>query len=158
MPRSLSNPEYNQFTQDNAAAIQALETQPGPQVDPAGGTYGQSKVFSWGGMSVLVYLGPAVVDANGDEFPNIYTSDVSDDPALAAISQPGYSAPPQSMLDTLPQATIDVISEDAQKVGALVNSLGQAIVAGVQTATSITPLVIMGGIILLALMYIPRGR
>lgn len=152
MPRSLSNPEYNQFSQDEAAQIQALENSPGPSVDPAGGTYGQSKVIAWGGMQVLVYLGPAVIDSNGDEWPNVYTSDVSDDPALAAVSQPGYSAPPQSMLDTLPQATIDVITEDAAKVGALVNGLGQALVKGAQEAVSITPIVIAAAAIILVLM------
>jgi len=110
--RSLSNPEYNQFTQDEASVIQSL----GP---------GQSKIVSWNGMSILVYIGPNYVDVNGDLYPDVYTSDVSDAPQLQAMLQPGFSAPPQTMLDTLPAAIEQVIAGDAATAGALLNSSGQ---------------------------------
>lgn len=125
MARSLSDPQFNQFTIDEAGVIQTLEGSAGPQVDPAGGTYGQSKVVNWGGMAVLIYLGPAVTDDTGTQWSNVYLSDVTDAPQLQAISVPGYSAPPQSMLDTLPQATIDTIASDAAALGKLLNPLGQ---------------------------------
>jgi len=133
--RTLSNPEYTQFTQDNAQSIAALLASPGPMTDPAGGTYGQSRVISWGGLSVLVYIGPAVIDpSTGTEWPDIYTTDISDASQLAAVSQPGYSNPPQSMLDTLPQAVIDTIASEAQTAGKLVNSLGQNLAAAIGAA------------------------
>ena len=126
MPRILSNPEFNQFTQDEASVIQTLENQPGPMQDPAGGSYGQSKVVNWNGMSVLIYLGPAVIDSgDGTQWSNVYLSDVTDASQLQAITQPGYSSPPQTMLDTLPQATIDTIAADAAALGKLLNPLGQ---------------------------------
>lgn len=156
--RALSNPEYAQFTQDEASVISML----GP---------GQSAVVNWGGMAVLVYIGPNYINVNDALYPDVYLSDVTDAPQLQAMTSPGFSAPAQTVLDALPSATISTIASEAAQVGAFANSAGQAgasILQGIASTAgnvaagavspligSLTvPLVIIG--IVLALAYLPK--
>jgi|SRR5215831_5189489 len=111
--RSLSNPEFAQFMQDEQAIVSSMWP-------------GQHQVVNWGGMSVLILIGPNPIEDNGQLYPDVYLSDVSDAPQLQAMLQPGYNAPPQSMLDTLPQAIQDTIASEAATAGALINSAGQS--------------------------------
>jgi hypothetical protein len=152
--RALSNPEYDQFTQDEASVISNMWP-------------GQSKLVSWGGLSVLVLIGQNPINIDGLLYPDVYLSDVSDAPQLAAMQQANFSAPPQSMLDTLPQAIQDTIADDAAAAGKLLNQAGDAITAvlaktggaigaGLKPVVSslTVPLVIIGAIV--ALMYLPK--
>jgi len=122
MPRALSDPEFAQFMSDEASVVSALQPE-------------QSKVVSWNGLSVLIYIGPNQIDTGqttwyGTEIyaPDVYLTDVTDASQLAAIKTPGYgTTPPQSMLDTLPQSVIDTIKEEAAAAGLLINKLGERI-------------------------------
>jgi hypothetical protein len=154
--RSLSNPEYVQFLADNPSVSGMLA--------------GTSTVISWGGMSVLVYVGPNEIEGpDGGLYPDIYLSDVSDAPQLAALT--GTPAPTQSMLDALPSSVSQTIAAEAAQAGALLNSAGQsaaALLEGVastigQTAANLTsPLTssltvpIIAAVVILALMYLPK--
>lgn len=146
MSRMLSNVEWAEFMTDNAALVQSL----GPE---------QSKVVSWNGMSVLVYIGANPIEQNGNLYQDVYLTDVSDASQLQSISTAGYgTTPPQSMLDTLPQAVIDTIKQDAATAGTLINSAGQALSAGAAAASSalIGPVVI--ALVILGLLYLPKPR
>lgn len=124
---------------------------------------GQSRIVSWNGMSILVYIGQNDITVNDLLYPDVYLTDVSNATQLQALLQPGYTAPPQGMLDTLPQAVTDTIAEDAAKVGALVNSAGQyanellqkiAGAAGQAAESLVSPLVpiLVGAIVLIFLV------
>lgn len=114
-------------------------------------------------MSVLIYIGQNYINVNNALYPDVYLTDVSDATQLQAMLQPGYSAPPQGMLDTLPQAVTDTIVEDAAKLGALVNSAGNyandllqkiAGAAGQAAESLVSPLVpiLIGAIVLIYLV------
>lgn len=147
MPRPLSTPEFLQFEQDNADLIASINP-------------GQFKIVSWNGMSILAYVGPNYVNVDGALYPDIYLTDVSNATQLQAMLQPGYTAPPQSMLDTLPQAVSDTIAEDAAKAGALINSAGQAAMdllkkaagAAEDAASALVWPVVIGAVLLLYLV------
>lgn len=146
MPRMLSNFEWSQFMTDNASLIQSMSPE-------------QSKVVSWNGESVLVYIGPNPIEQNGNLYPDVYLTDVSDTSQIQAISTPGYgTTPAQTMLDTLPQSVIDALKDDASTVGVLVNSAGQAIAAGASGVASAVSLPIIAALVILALIYLPRPR
>jgi hypothetical protein len=163
--RALSNPEFVQFMADNANMVAGLQPGQSIVVNWGGGvSYG-----TWGGgMPILVYIGPLPIqNSDGSTSPDIYLTDVSNAPQLAAIAGPGYgTTPPQTMLDTLPQAMIDTIKDDAATAGALVNQAGQAISAAAAAAAAglkssvnsvLTPLLI-GAVIVFGLLYLPKGR
>jgi len=152
MPRMLSNPEFAQFMSDEAGVISTMMPE-------------SSKLVAWGGMTILVYIGANPIHINDQIYPDVYLSDVSDDPALTAMQSPNFTAPPQTELDALPQAIQDTIAADAATAGHLVNSAGQAISAAVAAAAGAasdigkgiqTALII--ALVVLALIYLPRNR
>lgn len=153
---ALSNLDYIQFTSDESATISAMLPE-------------QSQIINWDDRSILVYIGPNPINVNGDLYPDVYATDVSDAPQLQSMLTPGFTAPPQSMLDALPASIEQSITQAAAAGGALLNSAGQAVTAVLATAGgaigagltpvvgSLTvPLVIVG--VVLALMYLPKGR
>ena len=144
--RALSDAEWAQCYQDNRELIFGLMPE-------------QSKIVSWNGMPVLIYVGPNSLTVEGQIYPDVYMSDVSNAPQLAAVSQGGYgTTPPQSMLDTLPQAVVDTVKEDAAKVGALVNQLGQGLKAAAASVGSGIETVLIIALVVLALIYLPGRR
>lgn len=134
---------------------------------------GDHKIVNWGDMSVLVFIGANPISQDGNLFPDVYLSDVSDAPQLQAMVSPGYNAPPQGMLDTLPQAIEDTIAQDAATAGALVNAAGQAASAalvniastvGKVAGAAVSPLlgdltpILIGAGVLLFMLYMPKPR
>lgn len=174
MPRPLSNAEFAQFTTDypqyNATSTQFAMTP------------GQSAVVNWNntGQIVLVYDSFNTIPIEDDslgypvvtQYPDVYYTDVSDATQVTALTQPGFTAPPQTMLDALPQAIKDTIAQEAQALGALVDSAGNklssyasSLMAGIGGAVgaglgpivgSLSP-VLIGAVVVLALMYLPKG-
>lgn len=124
MPRALSNPEFAQFMTDNSNLINSMN-------------YPDKVVVPWNGLSVLVFIGPnALIADDGTAYKDVYLSDVSDSPQLAALTGGAYQQQPITMLQALPEATKQVIAEDAAAAGALVNSVGQAGASALNAATS----------------------
>jgi hypothetical protein len=150
----VSDIEYAQFVSDNKDLIYSLLPE-------------QSKVVAWNGLSILVYIGINQVQVGNNLYPDVYLSDVTTAPQIAAISTIGYgTTPSQSMLDTLPQATIDTIKDDAALAGDLLNQAGQALTQAAGAAAEaarqglqdvLTP-VLIGAVILFGLLYLPKGR
>lgn len=156
--RALSNPEWVQFMSDEAGLVQMMNP-------------GDSKVVNWNDMSVLVFIGANPISQDGNLYPDVYLTDVSDAPQLQAMLAPGFNSPPQSMLDTLPQAIEDTIASDAATAGALVNQAGQAASAalvniastvGKVAGAAVSPLlgdlapILIGIGALLFILYMPK--
>jgi len=138
----VSDIEFAQFMSDNRDLIASLLPE-------------QSKVVAWNGLSILVYIGPGQVSVGGNIYPDVYLSDVTAAPQIQAISQAGYgTTPPQTMLDTLPQAVVDTIKEDAAMVGDLVNSAGQALAAGAAAAASDVEGILIAAAAVLGLLFL----
>jgi len=134
--------EFAQFMSDNRDLIASLLPE-------------QSKVVAWNGLSILVYIGPGQVSVGGNIYPDVYLSDVTTAPQVQAVSQPGYgTAPSQSMLDTLPQAVVDTMKEDAAMVGDLVNSAGQALAAGAAAAAGDVEGILIAAAAVLGLLFL----
>jgi hypothetical protein len=155
----LSNLDWLQFSQDEAATIQVMSP-------------GDHKIVNWDNRSILIFIGANPITVDGNLYPDVYLTDVSDAPQLQAMLQPGYSAPPQGMLDTLPQAIEDTITSEAATAGALVNSAGQAVsaalvnvatTAGKVAAGAVSPLlgdltpILIGAAVLLFILYMPKS-
>jgi len=138
----VSDIEFAQFMSDNRDLIASLLPE-------------QSKVVAWNGLSILVYIGPGQVSVGGNIYPDVYLSDVTTAPQVQAVSQPGYgTAPSQSMLDTLPQAVVDTMKEDAAMVGDLVNSAGQALAAGAAAAAGDVEGILIAAAAVLGLLFL----
>jgi hypothetical protein len=143
--RALSDYEFVQFEADNAALLATMMPN-------------AAKVVQWNGMSILVKIGPQPIVQDEELFQDVYLTDVSAAPQIQAISK-DYP-PPQSMLELLPQSTVDVIFEEAKAVGAALNAAGKA--AGAAAAAAAKPLSdgITFGIVavfaIAAFMYLPR--
>lgn len=154
MPRPLSNAEFVQFTMDY------------PQYDGLSSSFnmyqGQSAVVNWNntGQIVLVYDAPDTITVNDNVYPDVYYTDVTDATQIQALIQPGYTALPQSMLDTLPQATKDVIAEESAALGAMVDQLGTALSnyagAGLNGILSSAGPYLVAAAVLLVVIYGPR--
>lgn len=161
--RRLSDPEFAQFMTDNAASIAGLGPGQSKIIDWGSNSYG-----NWSSMSVLVFIGAnPIQNDDGTISPDVHLADVTGATQFAAVAGPGYgTTPPQTMLDTLPQAIKDTIVEDAAAAGALVDQAGNALSAAAKAAADdaknaasaiLTPLLI-GVAIVFGLMYFPRGR
>jgi hypothetical protein len=161
MARMLGNLEFVQFMQDNGDTVRSM-------------SYPQTKLIEWNGIEVLVFIGPNPIDiGDGNLYQDVYLADVSDAPQLAAMGSGAYQQPTQSMLDALPQAITDTIASDAATAGQLVNSAGQSAknvllqaastvgqTAGnllAPVASSLSP-ILVGAIVVLALVMLPKGR
>lgn len=159
MARTLSNWEFAQFMTDNADLVHSM-------------SYPQTKVVQWNGESVLVFIGPNPIDiGDGNLYQDVYLTDVSDAPQLAALTSGVYQQAPQSMLDTLPQAITDTIASEAASAGVLMNSAGQSardlLVAtagaiGATAGAALSPVVsslspvLIGALVILGLYFMPK--
>lgn len=152
MPSALSNLDFIQFTSDYP---QYNGVNPAFNMQPA-----QSALVNWNDRIILVYNAPDTITVNDNVYPDVYYTDVSDASQLQALQNPNFTAPPQSMLDTLPQSIKDIIAEDAAAAGAMVNQLGQQLKAYIAAAAApiisdLTPL-LLGALVIVFLMYGPR--
>lgn len=145
--RRLSDPEFAQFMTDEQGFVTTLMP-------------GQSAIVDWNGLKVLAYIGSQAIDVGGDLYPDVYLSEVSDAPQLAAMTNPAFHAPSQTWYEALPPAVLDAIKNDAANAGVLLNSLAQQIgnVAGGLTQPLLSnltfPIVAIG--FLAAMYYLPR--
>jgi hypothetical protein len=168
MPFPLSSLDFIQFTTDY------------PQYNALSPSFamqsGQTSIVNWNnsGRIVLVWYDPSeTITVNDNVYPSIYYTDVTDSSQLAALENPNYVAPPQSMLDTLPQAIKDTIAGEATAAGAMVNQVGQTLAVGTDflsktvgtvagnltqpLLSNLTP-VLIGGLVLLFLFYGPKRQ
>ena len=146
MARALSNPEWAQFMQDvNVSAL---------NLPPWGG------VVQWNGMDVLVFVSPA----DG----SVWTSDITDDFQswiAANENQQAIYDPSQSVwYYQLPQQTMQALASAAKTAGQVLQTTLSTVAQTVgQTAADIlTPTtqalspILIGAIVVLVLMFMPR--
>jgi hypothetical protein len=123
-----------------------------------------SRIFDFNGLKILVYIGPNPITINDAIYADVYMSDVTDSPALKALSSGAYQQAPQSMLDTLPQAVVDTVKEEAAAAGDLINQAGQAALSAIKVAAAAVGQPIQTGIewaiaavaVLAFIFYAPR--
>jgi hypothetical protein len=145
MARMLSNPEFAQFMQDEAGVISTMMPE-------------TSRLVSWNGRTILVYIGANPITVNDQIYPDVYLTDVSDASQLSAMQNPNFAAPPQGVLDALPQAVVDTVRADAATAGNLVNSAGQALGAAATSIGSGLQTTLIVALVVLALIYLPGRR